>query len=233
MSKLDAKTKRRITTDWVDATIGFQRYRPLHLLKRHGPILVGIYLKPSRDGKEYYPTSHIHNLCIASPALLLSCKFECSRVATRSHDMVKVERSLAELTGHSATISSGELTCDSVLQLYEREVSTHIQLYEPPLLIARHWLSLLGAASLLTIGHFYEPATQIIDFVSSNVNHEHLPTNQRAHAMRVLGEVGSRGNLDNVIDREVASLGLAKLPTLSFEASVAEPSRLLAMLSLI
>ena len=73
MSKLlTSQDKNIITQDWHLAFPDYSVYKPLHLIKRHGPILFGIYLKPVYGGEHYIPVFHTHSLLKEFPVISLS-----------------------------------------------------------------------------------------------------------------------------------------------------------------
>lgn len=69
---LSASTKKDITNDWARAFPSLRIHKPMWLLKRHGPILVGVILDRTRSNDVYLPKFHVHNLLAPSPAILLS-----------------------------------------------------------------------------------------------------------------------------------------------------------------
>jgi hypothetical protein len=70
--KLGAAEKRNITADWQRAFPALAAYKPMWLLKRHGPLLVGLMLDRDSSNELYIPTFHVHNLLAPSSAIVLS-----------------------------------------------------------------------------------------------------------------------------------------------------------------
>lgn len=60
--KLTQKDKYKITSDWQKEYPSYQKYKNLQLLKRYGPLLFGIYLKPVYGEEHYVPVFFIHSL---------------------------------------------------------------------------------------------------------------------------------------------------------------------------
>lgn len=60
--KLTQKDKYKITSDWQKVYPTYQKYKNLQLLKRYGPLLFGIYLKPVYGEEHYVPVFFIHSL---------------------------------------------------------------------------------------------------------------------------------------------------------------------------
>jgi hypothetical protein len=70
--KLTPAGKKKITADWSAEFPGFGVYKPLYLLRRAGPLLMGIRLQPGSGNEMYRPLFHVHNLARASPNITLS-----------------------------------------------------------------------------------------------------------------------------------------------------------------
>jgi len=70
--KFDAKMKRSITRDWKEQFPTFIVWKPDRLIKRYGPVLVGICFEPSGSNDDYTPIVHMHNLSIPFPTISLA-----------------------------------------------------------------------------------------------------------------------------------------------------------------
>ena len=70
--QLTAAIKREITNDWAKAFPTLGVFSPMRLLKRHGPLLVGVNLERTRSNDVYLPSFHVHNLLVPCPSILLS-----------------------------------------------------------------------------------------------------------------------------------------------------------------
>lgn len=70
--KYDAKMKKIITKDWAEEFPGFKVWKPTRLIRRCGPILVGVCLDSGSSSDVYVPVAHVHNLCEPFPAITLS-----------------------------------------------------------------------------------------------------------------------------------------------------------------
>ena len=64
--------KRAITNHWASAFPLFGIYKPLWLMRRYGPVLIGISLERDSGNDRYLPTSHLHNLARDLPAISLT-----------------------------------------------------------------------------------------------------------------------------------------------------------------
>ena len=72
MIKLTPALKKQITNDWAQAFPGLGVYKQMHMLRRVGPIVLGICLNRSAAGTTYRPIWHIHLLLKEDSALSLN-----------------------------------------------------------------------------------------------------------------------------------------------------------------
>jgi hypothetical protein len=70
--KLTRNDKYKITSDWQSAYPSYQKYKNLQLLKRYGPLLFGIYLKPVYGEEHYVPVFFINSLLTKMNALSIN-----------------------------------------------------------------------------------------------------------------------------------------------------------------
>lgn len=68
---LTKKNKLIITEDWKKKFPTLDIYKPMHLLNRIGPLVVGIYLEENSDNESYQPVFHVHNLLKEFPVVSL------------------------------------------------------------------------------------------------------------------------------------------------------------------
>lgn len=71
-TKFTPKIARDITSDWQRAIPSLGIYRPLRLLRRVGPLLLGVCLERDSSGEIYRPTFHTHFLGSESTSISLS-----------------------------------------------------------------------------------------------------------------------------------------------------------------
>lgn len=72
--KLTQKDKYKITSDWQKEYPSYQKYKNLQLLKRYGPLLFGIYLKPVYGEEHYVPVFFIHSLLSNNDTISLNAQ---------------------------------------------------------------------------------------------------------------------------------------------------------------
>ncbi|ECI4153373.1 hypothetical protein HAY47_004578 [Salmonella enterica] len=75
MNKISRIEKKEITRDWGNLLKDYTLYKSSCFIKRNGPILTGIYLRPSDAGYRYTPQFHLHSLLKPSSFITLSPVF--------------------------------------------------------------------------------------------------------------------------------------------------------------
>ncbi len=61
-----------VTKLWAGNILEMGVYKPMLLLKRNGPLLIGLSLQKNRGNDQYEPNIHLHNLCFESDGISLS-----------------------------------------------------------------------------------------------------------------------------------------------------------------
>ena len=96
MKKLTPAVKRKITLDWHDCFPEMGIYKPLHLLRRVGPLLIGILLERDRTADRYLPTFYVHNLAKHFPVITLTLASPLRTEKTFAPDKIKVSEHESE-----------------------------------------------------------------------------------------------------------------------------------------
>src|SRR5262245_51892547 len=71
MKELTDGAKKQITCDWSAIFPSLGVYEPLNLLRRVGPLLIGIVLERDSSNCSYRPAFHVHNLGVESDSVSL------------------------------------------------------------------------------------------------------------------------------------------------------------------
>lgn len=71
-SIIEKKDRKQITKDWLSFFTGFNEYKPMHLIRRNGAFLCGIYLQTHSGNWDYEIIFHIYNLMVDFPVISLS-----------------------------------------------------------------------------------------------------------------------------------------------------------------
>lgn len=122
--KLTPPLKREITRDWNNEFPSLGIYEPMWLLRRIGPIVMGICLDRDSSNECYLPTFHVHNLCSEISFVSLSLhiclttkKGAEESINTRDHSSRYVDAA-QRLSEQALLPFSGDLTLDQVLLAY-------------------------------------------------------------------------------------------------------------------
>ncbi len=124
---LSAVAKKRITEDWAEALPNLGIYRPMWLLKRNGPLLIGVILDRTRSNQVYIPKFHVHNLLWPSPFLVLSLTYKVpSERQPRMERQILVDRHQSDFPSAVGILKSmvpevgeSDISVSRVLRMYE------------------------------------------------------------------------------------------------------------------
>lgn len=130
--KLTSIDKKKITADWNYYFPALGIYKPMHLMNRVGPLLVGLLLEVKSGGTDYIPTFHVHNLLRPFPSISLGLKTTLNKeyVHLEWHES-KISK-LANLMSEYALIPyEGDLDLSIVLAGYRKYLSKATISYQP------------------------------------------------------------------------------------------------------
>ena len=129
---LTPAAKKKITADWNTTFADFGVYKPMHLLRRTGPLLMGVLLERGSSNDFYKPIFHVHNLARVFPVVSLALPREVPNeyVHVEWHDakFQEITKRLGELAYMPL---SGELALADIVdgfRSYQRKPSMP---YEP------------------------------------------------------------------------------------------------------
>lgn len=130
MSILTRSAKARITADWSRCFPELGVYRPMHLLRRVGPVLIGIVLDRDSSNTSYRPTFHVHNLTRESTEVTLTLWQPLMTTRTSAPDTIDVRvhaakhREAAQRLAQQAPLPlAGDVSLVSILDAYRRYLS--------------------------------------------------------------------------------------------------------------
>ncbi|WP_421379610.1 hypothetical protein ACOJQI_15880 [Bacillus salacetis] len=118
-SKIRIADKRQITSDWQQTIPSLGVYKPMHLLNRVGPLLVGVLLEVKSDNENYLPTFHVHNLLQSFPVVSLGLNYEASPITVAGHQS-KHFGSAMDIINQAIIPLEGDLHLTTVLNAYEK-----------------------------------------------------------------------------------------------------------------
>lgn len=131
----------QITQDWAREFPGLGIYKPRWLLRRAGPLLVGICLDKGQGGDVYMPCFHVHFLgrefpCVSLTLLTHLCSERSGGargISARWHDRMYRAAS-ADLARQAPLPLKGDLPLRQVLRAYRDYAATPLGQLEPVLL---------------------------------------------------------------------------------------------------
>ncbi|AOR61154.1 hypothetical protein [Pectobacterium parmentieri] len=144
MKLLTTSEKKIILDDWKNALEVYEKYKTLYLIKRNGPVLCGVYLKPVYGGEHYVPIFHTHSMLsqfsavtICTPHGLLNEKMAADSISIKRH-----KESLQDLVDkfreQCPIAFCGELSLSQLNKLYEDDINT--SMIYPDLTMKNHVL---------------------------------------------------------------------------------------------
>lgn len=115
--KFTTADKKKITADWYGLFPSLGVYKPMHLLNRVGPLLVGILLEVKSGNESYIPTFHVHNLARSFPVVSLGLATTLNKEYVHLEWHEQKYQDLAQLMIRSALIPfDGDLKLDKVIE---------------------------------------------------------------------------------------------------------------------
>ncbi|MFM7129281.1 MAG: hypothetical protein ACKO0V_07975 [bacterium] len=126
------QAKNEVTKDWLAEFPSLKKESPMHLLRRVGPLLVGVILE--RIGLDsYIPCFHVHFLGNSEPSLILTMKTkftptpEIGKTRIEVSDHKRTYKEAARLLREQAPLSiEGPLTVKEVLEAYRKFSTTPV-----------------------------------------------------------------------------------------------------------
>jgi len=124
-------TERQITEDWQQEIPNLGIYTARRLLKRVGPLLVGICLERDSSGNKYKPMFHVHCLGAEAPAVFLTLFTQLRSARSGGPDFIQVrfheekyKEAAARMVRQSLLPLDGDLSLDQVIKAYQTYLSS-------------------------------------------------------------------------------------------------------------
>ena len=123
--KLTQKDKYKITSDWQKAYPSYQKYKNLQLLKRYGPLLFGIYLKPVYGEEHYVPVFFIHSLLSNKDTISLNAQHALLN-QKNVEDSISLTRHNKELNQQVFLLTDEPVTFYSIQKFYKEFIQAEV-----------------------------------------------------------------------------------------------------------
>lgn len=216
MKTLTRSNENHITEDWRRQLPSLGIYKPRHLLRRVGPLLVGVCLDRDSGGDIYIPTLHVHCLCKEFPCVSLTLSEQLRAEKSRGPDYIEVRWhadkhvEAAARMARQATLSlAGDLSLSDVVAAY-RGYMTHppgiyqcAVLYQDMILIAA-WVGDTHMAGVLLA----EVKSSLSD---DDAAYRHVG-GRAAFESRCETAIADRTVVDALVVSQISELGVAELP---------------------
>jgi hypothetical protein len=129
--KLTRAAETQITSDWQQQLPSMGVYKPRWLLRRVGPLLLGIILERDSVGDVYKPTFHVHFLGRAHEGVVLMLASQMRNERSGGPSFVDLRwhnenyREAADRMARQAPLAlAGDLQVDQVLNVYQLFLAT-------------------------------------------------------------------------------------------------------------
>lgn len=198
------------------------RYRPMWLLKRNGPVLVGICLSGNRDNTAYRIIAHIHNL--ARPTGFVSLQLHNplinkkgtyrEELTLKSHDKEFLEAA-ERLKRQSLFPLSEDLSLSNLLSACSRYVGSRNLVAETPMFIYEDVITLLSWCGKLSIAKrkLGDYVKIMADWDDDIFRHE---GGRIAFFDRLVEIIEYPSKLEEIAEEEIRKLKLERIPSYPF-----------------
>ncbi|HVJ26061.1 MAG TPA: hypothetical protein VM493_00920 [Vicinamibacterales bacterium] len=228
--KLGAAEKRNITADWQREFPVLATYKPMWLLKRHGPLLVGLMLDRDSSNELYIPTFHVHNLLAPSPSISLSLIYNApGEKQPRMARQIRVDRHESAYLDVAAFFKKATPELDAVDLSLSRAIQLHFDFVREKrdyAVAKRCWTIFSDVALLAAWGGHEAYARDTIDGASRLMSEWNLPfdVSEWSTAVRDLARPEL---MKETLSSEIAKHKLDAVPV--FDLSAGDPGELSAV----
>lgn len=130
---LTRPVEKRITEDWLREIPSLGIYRPRRLLRRAGPLLIGICLERDSGGDVYKPMFHVHCLGVNAPTVFLTLFTQLRSDHSGGPDFIQVrfheasyKDAAARMVRQAPLPLAGDVRLALVLEVYRQYLATPI-----------------------------------------------------------------------------------------------------------
>lgn len=216
--RLTKSVEKRVTDDWQRHLQSLAVYRPRHLLRRVGPMLIGVCLDRDSGGENYKPCFHVHFLGRPFPVVSLTL---CSQLLAKSggpdyievrfHE-VRYEEAIRRLVEQAPLPVEGPITIPQVLHAYSQYAETPIG--------QRQAADLFGDCILL-LAYFgrTDDARRMLNDTLTRVQNEQsfqIFGGRQAFEQLMLDSIEHPAKVHDMVTAQISSLNVGNIPADSF-----------------
>lgn len=213
---LSAVAKRHITEDWKRSLPNLGIYKPMWLLKRNGPLLMGVILDRTRSNDAYIPIFHVHNLLWPSPFLVLSLALRVPnelqprlerRIRVDQHDL-EFASIVGILKGLVPEVAGSDVSISNVLRMHGEFL-----LQKRDFALARHCVGVFTDVILLSFWAGYaDYARQSLNDATEIMKSWNAPAINVPSWRSAVEAQLDRSRLEETLAEEIRKLKLEHLP---------------------
>lgn len=141
MEKFKKKDRERIQSDWRSCCPSMRLYKSMSLIKRNGPIIVGLSLREDRGNTSYKVIPYVHNLLRQTSYITLTLNYPLRTKQGTYHDSFTLNSHDREFLDvcrrlHEQTLFplSESLSLPQIIRAYEEYISRGLNLESPAFL---------------------------------------------------------------------------------------------------
>ena len=216
LKKLTKSFEKQITNDWHQELPSLGIYRPRRLLRRVGPLLVGIVLERDSGGDVYKPMFHVH--CLGKPSetvsLMLFSQLRSDRsggpdfVDLRWHEDKYME-AVKRMVRQSPLPLEGDLTIEQVLNAYRAYLETPLGKRMAAHLYTDMILLLVWAGRTSDATAIKDEALRTI--VEENRGYQHVGGREQFEP-NMQKAIEDPESVRRVVDEQIEALSVSDLP---------------------
>ena len=212
---LTKSVEKGITEDWRQHLTGLAVYRPRHLLRRVGPLLIGVCLDRDSVGDKYKPCFHVHFLGKDFPTVSLTMCTQL-RTPTGGPDYVEVRfhhhkflDALSRLIKQSPLPLWGPVRLDQVIDAYLKHVTTPLGQRQSAILYG-------DCIMLLALGRRETTARELLnDILKNSADQRPFQTfgGREAYERKMLDAIANPEKIEQKVLAQITALAVENLPT--------------------
>lgn len=135
MKKFKKSDRERFMSDWLKCLPAMRVERSMSLMKRNGPILVGLYLQEDRGSEHYIAVPHVHNLTRPTNFVTLTLAYPLKNRKNTYKEMFTVDSHNREIHDACSRLRrqtifplDESLSISQVVKAYDTSISKNLVL---------------------------------------------------------------------------------------------------------
>lgn len=216
MKTLTRTVEKRITDDWRGEIPSLGIYKPRHLLRRVGPLLVGICLDRDSGGDKYKPIFHVHSLCKEFPCVSMTLATQLRVDKNGGPDYIEVGwhedkyvEAATRMVRQSPIAMQGDLSFADVVDAYRRYMENPPGIHQRAILYQD---IILMAIYLRKIDLAWQITSEMIAVLDDDQAMYRHVGGREVFLSRCETALSDPSVIDTVVNTQNVELGLTDLP---------------------